>query len=287
MFEPNSGRLAYGNGRIAAIFGHKNYFGSQGFHQSDTMLSFSETKPNDVKLAWGDVGYSGHSLVQRMIFDGTSFVSAALGDAYPEGLMFNVIESGKAQKGKFLRHVNKGGLVKMAGNFGGYTAGQLGDVMLLKASPPTYGVTYSRWSAKFPSGQTRNSINELGFIKLNNKLKSLGQKTVIAQNNIVNVASSKYGNNIVIVFVEQLPAEGGSYQYPQYPSYRGDESTLKQRLVVINQNGNKVGAPVDLAGLSLNPSEGLYPLKNGAVVWSFVTSNGGLVLSYLPAPGAC
>ena len=88
MFHPYSGRLAYGNGRIACIFSYKNNFGGKDKddridNSADIILTYSEdgTEVNLV-CPWS----TSHSLTQRALFDGKYFITASLGDFEPSNI---------------------------------------------------------------------------------------------------------------------------------------------------------------------------------------------------------
>ena len=73
----------YSRGRIFLIFAHYNYFLDKGEHTGDTVAIF-----NDVLLDmdFGLTLASSHSLIQSATFDEFYFWTAALGDAYPQGI---------------------------------------------------------------------------------------------------------------------------------------------------------------------------------------------------------
>ena len=91
MFHPFSGRLSYGNGRIACIFSYQNNFGGKDSDNSaDIILTYSEdgTEVNLV-CPWSTC----HSLTQRVIFDGKYFYTASLGDSKPHNIKLVKFES--------------------------------------------------------------------------------------------------------------------------------------------------------------------------------------------------
>ena len=84
MFHPFSGRLSYGNGRIAVIFSYQNNFGGKDSdNNADIILTYSEdgTEVNLV-CPWS----TSHSLTQRSIYDGKYFYTASLGDSQPHNI---------------------------------------------------------------------------------------------------------------------------------------------------------------------------------------------------------
>ncbi len=85
MFDPSHGRLAYGKGRIAAIFAHYNLFGynkdgSPDKHTGDSFITFNESG-EDAKLGWS--WQCSHSLEVSILYDGEHFYAISLGDANP------------------------------------------------------------------------------------------------------------------------------------------------------------------------------------------------------------
>ena len=87
MFHPYSGRLAYGNKRIACIFSYKNNFGGKDENRidnsADLIITYSEdgTEVNLV-CPWS----TSHSLTQRALFNGKYFFTASLGDFEPQNI---------------------------------------------------------------------------------------------------------------------------------------------------------------------------------------------------------
>ena len=89
MFHPYSGRLSYGNGRIAVIFSYKNTFvgkdkdKDRADNSADIILTYNE-EGTEVNLVcpWS----TSHSLTQRVIFDGKYFFTASLGDSEPHNI---------------------------------------------------------------------------------------------------------------------------------------------------------------------------------------------------------
>ena len=84
MYEPDNGKLIYSRGRIFLIFCHYNYFiDKKEGHTGDTVATFNDVlKDLDFGNTWG----ASHSLIQSITFDDLYFWTAALSDAYPEGI---------------------------------------------------------------------------------------------------------------------------------------------------------------------------------------------------------
>ena len=88
MFHPYSGRLSYGNGRIACIFSCKNNRGGRNDEDrvdssADIIITYSEDG-TEVNLV--NPFNTSHSLTQRAIFDGKYFYTASLGDSEPHNI---------------------------------------------------------------------------------------------------------------------------------------------------------------------------------------------------------
>jgi len=84
MYSPSNAKLNYGNNRIFLIFAHYNWFGSNGGHTGDSVITFNDALNSyDFGNSWG----SSHSLEQSVTQDSNFFWSASLGDAYPMGIL--------------------------------------------------------------------------------------------------------------------------------------------------------------------------------------------------------
>ena len=87
MFHPYSGRLVYGDRKIACIFSYKNNFGRIDKNRKD--------KSGDIVLVYNEEGTevnlvcswsTSQSLTQRAIFDGRYFITASFGDSEPQNI---------------------------------------------------------------------------------------------------------------------------------------------------------------------------------------------------------
>ena len=83
MYNPDNGKLIYSRGRIFLIFDHYNHFLDSGGHTGGTVTTFNEILLDmNFGITWG----ASHSLIQSATFDNNYFWTAALSDAYPEGI---------------------------------------------------------------------------------------------------------------------------------------------------------------------------------------------------------
>ena len=88
MFNPLSGRLCYGYGRILCVFSYMNNFGlsKDGYREDnngDTIVTYSEDG-SQVHLvqSWSTT----HSLCQRCVFNGKYFYQCSFGDCAPANI---------------------------------------------------------------------------------------------------------------------------------------------------------------------------------------------------------
>jgi len=290
MYNPTSGRLLFARGRLGVIFAHYNHFGmnkdgTRNDHTGDTFVSYSLTNPADVKLGWSFL--TSHSLVTKMVYDGSHFVSASLGDAYPENILFARTETGAERPGKTLSTVSQKNVVAgmMPGNHGGSTVGRLGDIHIMSRNSKTYSATYARKAATLSATSTSN-VNELGYVAFNSKLVRTGAKAVLALGTVTALGSARYGNAIAIVFVKQM---SNTAQAPWLPTRIEDNkgSLTQQHFLVFSQlDGTKLTNPLLIAE-SLGASEGLSTLTDGSVIWPSISVSGELLISRIPGPQLC
>ena len=140
MWDPHNGRMAYGQDRVMLNFAHYNVFGNRSdgglqSHTGSSIISLDANTGEDVKLAspWA----CSHSLNQATAWDGEKFITAMLGDAYPQGIAVGICEgaesngfieplTGKAVDCRLTEELfGDGGLIP--GDGYGHTGGRLGD----------------------------------------------------------------------------------------------------------------------------------------------------------------
>ncbi len=177
MCFPESGRMAYGNGRFGLVFSHSSGIGA-AVHNGDTFYSFNVDDVSDVKIgfSWG----TSHSLMVRIAYDGTEFYTASLGDAYPENINLQRVENGGfeppyvGQLGVFPPPFS-GQYLKLApgnitGNAAGSSAGRIGDITVLSTNPTLIGGVYSRWACNNSYSAANNTVSEIGWVTYNSSL---------------------------------------------------------------------------------------------------------------------
>jgi len=273
------------------IFAHYNHFGfnadgSRNDHTGDTFVSYSLANPKDVKLGWS--WQTSHSLVEKMIFDGSHFVTASLGDAYPENILFARTESGAEASGNTLATISQSDVIPgtMPGNHGGLSSGRLGDIHITNRATKTYSTTYARTATSL-SASDSNSVNELGYVAYNSALKRSSAKTVLPLGTVTVLGSARYGNAIAIVFVKQIVNTASPPWLPTNLEDNAAGSITQQHFLFFTQlDGTPISNPV-LISDSLGASEGLFALSDGSVIWPSVTTSGTLLISRIPPPQAC
>ncbi len=197
MFEPENGKLAFGRGRLNIIFAHYNNFGDDGGHTGDTYYSLDLDGSNlTAKYAWG--WKCSHSLIQSHIYNGRYFVSASLGDAYPENIDISVIDNERGNsaydsKRKSYPNIQYKNTQEIAalipGNHIGDSMGRLGAVLDFG---DYFGLIYS---VKKSENDNRDGIFFLTFKYVNDEINLLTTKTIISNvcSSMINLRAARYG----------------------------------------------------------------------------------------------
>lgn len=295
MFNPNSGKLAFGKGRLAVIFSHYNFFGynsdgTRSDHTGDTIFTIDLTGKNEkIANSWG----ASHSLTQNLIYAGSRFMSAALGDAYPLNIMFTT-EEGSISNGKkdpftglenILDVTSTSSLLAdiLTGDGLGHSNGRLGNLIQL-ADGLTYVLSYARrkGSANF-NGQTYTSeINELGLLFFDFDLKFL-KDVYLGEGQWVNqVQSCRYGKNIFVSYVISNNRLTPNGQFLD-PKLNTDDL---QYFILLDENGNLLTGPLLLEYFNpiLPASDELKMMSDGRCAWTYVDENYILNYIYLTPP---
>jgi len=280
MYNPHNGKLAYGLGRLNLIFAHYNNFDGEG-HTGDTYYSLDKTGTyKAAKYAWS--WQSSHSLIQSHIFDGKYFISAALGDAYPEGISLSVIDinkGGNAYDSTRKNSPNIGYVTdsdifgKIPGNQRGNSYGRLGGVLKFSSA---YVVVYS---VKKSSGDTRNGIfltkftydGKIKLVKTNEILHGIAGK-------LVNLRCAKYGDKILITYILDQTDYGTDY----IPYYQ--DLTEDMYYAVTDIDGKTIAGPFKSTEQNQAISEDIRALKDGSLRWGYVDNNDVLKIVKVEAP---
>lgn len=269
IFNAHNGKLAYGRGRIALIFAHYNFFGykngKRDDHTGDTLFTFDENGQNE-DCAWS--WKTSHSLYQTMLYDGQYFVTASLGDAYPESIQVCFVEpnSYKTQidkvrnKAVYLNYNCNSDLISggIPGNGSGDSCGRMGGLHKINEY---YILVYSRKNCSYGA-----SDGKYGFVRFkyeDNEYTEISNHSIGDASNIIGIRSAKYGDKILIILSTTIsPASGNS---ANSKSYSSSEST---EILLVTVDGNITTSKFDYDTEFIVPiSEDIKSLKDGTVAW--------------------
>jgi hypothetical protein len=296
-FAIGNGKLAYGRGRISLIYGRYNHFGivngARNDHTGDAYLTFDEKDGQDEKYSW--VWLSSHSLYQTHAYNGQFFITAALGDDYPQNIQVCVVDQSvvddyvdgvrgtKVRHPKYCTKIVPGSI---PGDGKGNSCGRLGGLHFIQDQ---YALIYQRKPCRILNQSTNtyvsNTLNELAVLSFTFDpvkliFSGITKKVVVTSTDaIMSVRSAKYGNKILISYAQMAKAPGTAVTNNNY--YIGTETTYN---MLVGFDGtiatNKLLAPVNSTPLSND----MEVLADGTVVWSFIDLVGNLKLYYTAAP---
>ena len=216
MFRPDNGKLIYSRGRIFLIFDHYNHFIDSGGHTGDTVTTFNDILLDmNFGITWG----ASHSLIQSATFDNNYFWTAALSDAYPEGIKVEYASKSKLTSAydpinKKYNSLMSGSTDQLAGYIKGYHSGpadgKLGGILyfdkyklycLVYAKTPNYSddlqkngtniIYVTTW--KFENNEiTNNKTYEIKVFR----------KDIIS--NVMQLRAGKYGDDKIIIIYREI-----------------------------------------------------------------------------------
>ena len=281
QYKPNNGRLSYANGKIQLTYAPYNNFnagadGTDG-HTGDhyIILDVNGDKPQ-IASSWS----SSHSCIQSTLFDGTYFVAAALGDAYPQNIKINVINVDTV--GTYIDpvlgyHTRISNTAKdlfpeiIPGDGAGNSCGRMGG---LSFNGKTYAIVYSVKPCKTSMGQTE--LNEFGVVTFevqNHAVANVQRHVVhgIEGKNIVNLRAVQYGKNLLCVFSENSRDVGMSGQPWQGISY-----DYKNYMVLLDYEGNALTEVLEVNETVYSMNDEMRVLHDGTVIWTAADSKTSL-----------
>ena len=277
MYRPDNGKLIYSRGRIFLIFCHYNHFLDSGGHTGDTVVTFNDILTDmDFGVTWG----SSHSLIQSATFDEYYFWTAALGDAYPQGI--NVEYTSKTgfsndydliQKKYNVRQYSTtsslAGSIKGYGN--GSADGKLGGILYF-AKLGLYCLVY----AKTPDEQSGKNIIYMTTWKFTENKISNNQTIVIKQfdsNNVMQVRAGRYGDDKVFIIYSETQYSGGN-GYGNVPK----GTTPKLYIIKLPEN-NVIVEDKTYDNLLMNTNEDLRTFEDGVLIWATANKEGKLTIN--------
>ena len=282
MYEPENGKLAYGRGNLNLIFAHYNNFGEDGGHTGDTYYIFGNMpSEKTTKYAW--YWLTSHSNIQSHIYDGRYFVTAALGDAYPEGITLSIIDVMRSNYAfdsvrndyPGIKYVTDDTICgTMAGDHAGNSMGRLAGVL---SFDNFYVVVYS---VKPTESETRNGIFLTKFTYENDKVNFVESFNILPNEagKIKNVRCAKYGNKILITYIQNSSDYGDDYA-PYYLDY-----TETMYYLVSDTNGMVTAGPFQADSQHEALSEDIRELKDGSLRWGYVDNRNVLRIVKVAAP---
>lgn len=281
MYCPHNGKLAYGHGKLNLIFSHYNNFNGEG-HTGDSYFSFDYSGSHETaKYGWS--WQSSHSLIQSHIYDGKYFITAALGDAYPEGISLSIIDINKGEnnfdsmRNKYpdlgvVTNTDMIGLI--TGNHIGNSYGRLGGILEFDS---IYVVIYS---IKKSSGDDRDGILMTKFTYENGVINFIGTDYIIhgIAGSLKNVRCAKYGGRILITYILNKTDYGLDYA-PYYQDLNEETYYL-----VSDIDGTVTAGPFQSTDQNEAISEDIRELKDGSLRWGYIDSKDVLKIVKVEAP---
>lgn len=282
MFNPHNGKLAYGQGKLNLIFAHYNNFDESGGHTGDSYYSLDLSgESQNAKYAWSWL--TSHSLIQSHIYDGKYFITAALGDAYPEGISLAIIDINKGGNAydsvrknyPDLRYVSDSNLIGyITGNHIGNSYGRLGGILEFDS---IYALIYS---IKKSSGDDRDGIMLTKFSYENGDIHLISTDYILhgIAGKLKNLRCGKYGGRILITYILNKTDYGLDYS-PYYQDLNEETYYL-----VSDLDGTVTAGPFRSDEQNEALSEDLRELKDGSLRWGYVDSKNVLRIVKVDAP---
>ncbi len=269
MYSPSNAKLNYGNNRIFLIFAHYNWFGSNGGHTGDSVITFNDALNSyDFGNSWG----SSHSLEQSVTQDSNFFWSASLGDAYPMGILIqwtsktDVLIDTRTYKS----FSPMGGIMK--GNMKGSSSGKLGG-LLYSEKDEKYILVFSHTNDEDDS--KRHGIYMTTF-KYDKSIVNITDietnrvKKISKEDDIENINAGLIDDKVAIFYLLVKNKKASQYicNVPQ-----GTEA----HYIIAKTNGKLFyDSKNEREKLYLSTNEELRNLKDGKLIYSTVDKEGYL-----------
>ena len=289
MYRPDNGKLIYARGRIFLIFAHYNYFLDNGGHTGDTIVTFNDYLLDmDFGITWG----ASHSLIQSVTFDDKNhFWTAALSDAYPEGI--EVEYTSKRDFTSSYDSVNKkynsrqsGSNSELAGYIKGYHTGpadgKLGGILYFEKYS-LYCLVYAKTPNNSTEDSTRDNKNII-FITTwkfeDNKITN--QQTyeikIFDSGNLMQLRAGKYGEDYIFIIYAETETAGNN-------GYGNVAKGTKPKVFVIKVSDmSKIINDQTYDNLLMNTNEDLRTFRDGVLIWGAADTNGNLVIHKIGTP---
>jgi hypothetical protein len=295
MYRPNAGKLAVGRNRIMLIFSHSNNFkvnegGFLGF-SGDSTISMDITG-KDILL--GDAWGAAHSLSQKIVYDGRQFLTSALGDGYPQQVLFtrndgfhksSYVDGKTNEKNRFTYKTDSEIIHgSFPGNGQGRSCGRLGGLHTIGFKYfEKYAQVYARKQCTSGvSGNFKaNQQNEIGVVFFDRNLYRLSTHLIGVGTEVNLIHSAMYGKNIFIIYtISSRPPEDDKFLPNDY-----DDKNDGCYMMLLKPDGTMHTAPIQLDQSVITNDEPIT-LHDGNVAWPFIDENGQLKIYYLIKPSS-
>ena len=291
MYRPDNGKLVYSRNRIFLIFAHYNYFLDAGGHTGDTVVTFNDYLLDmDFGNNWG----ASHSLIQSATFDNKNhFWTAALSDAYPEGIQVQYTSKRDLNEYAF-DPVNKkynSRIYSEDNNIAGYIKGyhtgpadgKLGGILYFEKYG-LYCLVYAKtpnYSNETLSKNNTNIIFVTSWKFEDNKItdiKTYEIKIFEKTKNVMQLRAGKYGSDYIFI----IYAETDSLGHNGYG--RINKGTKPKVYVLQVPSMTKIINDQLYDNLLMNTNEDLRTFKDGVLIWGGADTEGNLVIHKIGNP---
>ena len=288
MYRPDNGKLIYSRGRIFLIFDHYNYFLDSGGHTGDTVTTFNDILLDmNFGITWG----ASHSLIQSATFDNNYFWTAALSDAYPEGI--KVEYTSKTELTSSFDAVNQkynsilsGSTDQLAGYIKGYHTGpadgKLGGILyfekyalycLVFAKTPNYSDDDSS-----KNGKTIIFISTWKFEDKQIAKNNTYEIKLFESGNIMQLRAGKYGDDQIVIIYSET-------SNPGHNSYGNIPKGTVPKVIVVKVSTMQIAINDQTYDkLLMNTNEDLRTFRDGVLIWGTSNKDGKLVINKIGTP---
>ena len=288
MYRPDNGKLIYSRGRIFLIFDHYNYFLDSGGHTGDTVTTFNDILLDmNFGITWG----ASHSLIQSATFDNNYFWSAALSDAYPEGI--KVEYTSKTELTSSFDAVNQkynsilsGSSDQLAGYIKGYHTGpadgKLGGILYFEKYA-LYCLVYAK-TPNYSDDSTKNgkTIIFISTWKFEDKQiadnNNIYEIKLFESGNIMQLRAGKYGDDQIVIIYSET-------SNPGHNSYGNIPKGTVPKVIVVKVSTMQIAINDQTYDkLLMNTNEDLRTFRDGVLIWGTSNKDGKLVINKIGTP---
>ena len=286
MYSPDNGKLIYSSGIVFLIFCHYNYFTDSGGHTGDTVVTFNDLLKD---MNFGETWGASHSLIQSVTYNNDYFFTAALSDAYPQGIkvqhtskkeFYSSYDPVNKKKNTRLNGANSTLAGKITGYQNGSADGKLGGLIFFEKLG-IFCLVYAKTPDPEGANKGKNVIYAATFVFNKNKTYSLTKTKevkIFETDNVMNVRAGKYGDNMLfITYFETTRTGGQGYgnvpkgSVPKVFLFRLPAFTALRQDKLINT-------------LLMNTNEDLRTFADGVLIWATSNTDGKLVINKIGTP---